>query len=886
MALMLLLALFACRNDKDLTDSGCVASTWFADADGDGFGDEGASTEACEAPSGTVELGGDCNDADPLQYPGATEEDCTDPIDWNCDGSVGYADADGDGWPACEDCDDSVSAISPDALEVCDGADNDCDGDVDEEDAADAPTWYADADLDGYGDPDSSTASCDQPPGHSEDGSDCDDEEGTTNPGADEVCDGVDNNCDGTVDEESAVDAPTWYADADGDGYGDAEHPTIACDQPSDTVADDSDCDDADDGVYPGTSETTGDEVDSDCDGQEICYADADDDGYSSGTVVSSDEDCQDSGEATTESADVDCDDTDSAINPDATEVCNGSDDDCDGNTDDLGPSVLYGGSTSTGTEQHYQYSSVVGGSGELEANWAAEPGADTYELAVGTSSGATDVLTWTDVGGVSSTTLTGLSLDGAWEGAEYFLSIRSVSGTTSCASVASSNAVQVAEAQTWTGDVADLRDPDDYGGYTEDWPETGVDAIYGEHFFEEVDIGSSTTVMVQGWGAEDGVTAGIASTDAAVTDPTDGWLALYANDITVAGVITASGRGYGGGGGGGAGVRGGVQGLGGDGGLGGAGGPAATGYAGGGGGGSPGGAGGVGATTGGAGNLYGGGSGGTGCGGSNGRPGGDGSIGSVGGTGGTASSGSPGVAGVGELLAGGGTGVSGCDNWSGGGGGGYGAGGGGGSQWAGSTQEASGGGAGGSGGSGGSTTVNGADGAGPYAGTGGVGGGSTGVTGTDGGYLAASTNGDTSTDRSLELGSGGGGGSGGYQETGGGGGSAGGGAIALYAYDTLTLDSTGYVLANGAGGGGGARDNGGSSTSATGGVGAGGGLLLEAQTLTINASCPNLSVTGGDGQTSNGGTIKLFYDSLSGTAPTTCAGRVYDAGTSSWSAP
>ena len=102
-----------------------------------------------------------------------------------------------------------------------------------------------------------------------------------------------------------------------------------------------------------------------------------------------------------------------------------------------------------------------------------------------------------------------------------------------------------------------------------------------------------------------------------------------------------------------------------------------------------------------------------------------------------------------------------------------------------------------------------------------------------------------------------------------------------------MTIESTAYLLANGAGGGGGARDNGGSSTSAVGGVGAGGGILLEAQSLTVSATFPYISALGGDGQTSNGGTIKLFYDTFSGTRPSSsAAGRVYDAGSGSWSAP
>ena len=891
-----------------------LESEWFSDADDDGFGDAGTGTWACEAEPGQVADSTDCDDADPAVFPGA-EEVCNE-VDDNCDGLVDegvtttfYVDLDGDDFggfggttEACAepegyasvpgDCDDADVLVHPDAIEVCDLIDNDCDGDTDESDAADAATWYADLDGDGYGDLGSPTLACSQPSDHVVDTSDCDDTDGTVNPSTTELCDSVDNDCDGTIDEDDASDALTWYSDSDGDGYGDAASSTLACDAPSGHVSDDADCDDGDGAVNPAATELC-DSVDNDCDGTidesdaadaDTWYADSDADGYgdATSTTLSCDE------PTGYVDDDTDCDDASADVNPGADEICSGIDEDCDGVTDDLGPTELFAGSLTAGESKTFQYSPVTTGGGYLYANWTRDVRADSFEVAIGSTPGDDDIETWTDVGAVSSTTLTGLTLDGAWDGAEYYLSIRPTNGTTACATSATASMVQVAEAAVWTGDVADLRTPDALGGYTADWPETGVDAVYGEHWFEEVDLGSSTTVYVQGWGAEDAVSAGISATDLAVTDPLDGWVAFYANDITIEGALTATGRGYGGGGGGGAGVRGGYQGDGGSLGLGGDGGPASTSYAGAGGGGSPGGAGGVGATTGGAGNMYGGGGGSTGCSGSHGRAGGDGSVGTVGGTGGTASSGSPGTAGVGEFSVGGGRGVSGCDNWSGGGGGAYGAGGGGGSQWAGSTSEASGGGAGGAGGSGGGRTVNGATAAGPYGGAGGTNSGvSTGSAGTDGGYLAGASNGDASTDRSWALGSGGGGGSGGYQETGGGGGGAGGGAILLYAVDTLTLESTAYLLANGAGGGGGARDNGGNSTSAVGGVGAGGTLILEAQELEINVAAPYISAVGGDGATSNGGTIKLFYDSLSGTTPGSgAAGRVYDAGAGSWVAP
>ena len=72
---------------------------------------------------------------------------------------------------------------------------------------------------------------------------DCDDENAEVHPGATEVCNGLDDDCDGDVDG-GAIAAPTWYADADADGFGDPTVSVVACDAPIDYVADDSDCDD------------------------------------------------------------------------------------------------------------------------------------------------------------------------------------------------------------------------------------------------------------------------------------------------------------------------------------------------------------------------------------------------------------------------------------------------------------------------------------------------------------------------------------------------------------------------------------------------------------------------------------------------------------------
>ena len=313
------------------TDAGDL-STFYADTDGDGYGDSASVVTACDAPEGYSAVAGDCDDADPAWHPDAAEDDCNDPNDYNCDGSVGWADADGDGWAACEDCDDSAVTSFPGATETCDGRDQDCDGTTDE-DAVDAGDWYADTDSDGYGDVTSATSACDAPAGYVADDTDCDDTDGDTNPGAPEVCDGEDDDCDGAIDEGTEG---TWYADTDGDGYGDASSATDACDAPAGYVADATDCDDGDAESNPGAAEVC-DAADNDCDGSvdegvgSSWYADSDGDGYGDAASVVTACDAP----AGYVADDTDCDDGDADTRPGAVEVCDAIDNDCDGSIDE-----------------------------------------------------------------------------------------------------------------------------------------------------------------------------------------------------------------------------------------------------------------------------------------------------------------------------------------------------------------------------------------------------------------------------------------------------------------------------------------------------------------------------------------------------------------------
>jgi hypothetical protein len=338
-----------------------LASTWYPDLDDDGFGDADAGVETCAPEDGWVQVGRDCDDQEPAAFPGAVE--ICDGVDNDCDGDIDedtgetfYADVDGDGYGdgaaplvACSlpsgyaadagDCDDGDFDVFPGAPEYCNGVDDDCDGTTDEDNARDASTWHLDADGDGYGLLGATTVACDAPSGYTAPTADfdCDDSAATTHPGADEYCDGHDDDCDGSIDEDDAVDAATWYEDADRDGYGSAWTTLTQCNQPTGYVSDDTDCDDLDNDVNPGEAEVCND-VDDDCNGSADdglttydWYEDTDGDGF--GDALSTQHDCDaPSGYV---SDDTDCDDSDGDINPDADEVCDTVDNDCDGDIDD-----------------------------------------------------------------------------------------------------------------------------------------------------------------------------------------------------------------------------------------------------------------------------------------------------------------------------------------------------------------------------------------------------------------------------------------------------------------------------------------------------------------------------------------------------------------------
>ncbi|MDP2308696.1 MAG: MopE-related protein, partial [Pseudomonadota bacterium] len=353
--------------DPSATDE----TTFYLDADGDSYGSDTTGLY-CDLPYGYVVDTTDCDDTAVAISPAATEvcdaantdEDCNSLAD-NADPSATgettfYVDSDEDGYGSdttglyCDlpegyvadttDCDDSAAAVNPAATELCDAADTDedCDGLADNADpsasAATKTAYYTDFDGDAYGS--TSTASyCDLPANYAVVNTDCNDSVAAINPGATELCDAAntDEDCDGLTDnaDPSADEATkgSYYVDSDGDGYGS----TVAapyCDQPAGYSADDTDCDDTVSTTHPAATDTTGDGIDSDCDGAETCYTDADDDGFrpnATSTVASANASCDERGEALATTPTGDCDDAASAINPSATEIAGDAiDQDCD----------------------------------------------------------------------------------------------------------------------------------------------------------------------------------------------------------------------------------------------------------------------------------------------------------------------------------------------------------------------------------------------------------------------------------------------------------------------------------------------------------------------------------------------------------------------------
>ncbi len=196
----------------------------FADADGDGYGDATQGEETCGTPAGRATTDTDCDDTNELSYPNATE--------------------------------------------ICDLLDNNCDGVADENIAT--TQYFLDSDGDGFGTADSVVEECMVPEGYALTGDDCDDDDANNFPGNVEICDTFDNNCDGEIDDRDPLIDPasqsTWYADQDGDTYGNPDMSTLACEPRNGAVDNPDDCNDNAAVINPAAIEICNSEDDN-CDG-------------------------------------------------------------------------------------------------------------------------------------------------------------------------------------------------------------------------------------------------------------------------------------------------------------------------------------------------------------------------------------------------------------------------------------------------------------------------------------------------------------------------------------------------------------------------------------------------------------------------------------------
>ena len=313
---------------------------WYQDSDMDTYGNPSVTQMACIQPMGYVANNTDCNDNNASINPAAME--ICDGVDNNCNMMIDdgltfvtyYTDADNDGYGTgagqslcanpgagfatqAGDCNDADDQINPGASEVCDGVDNNCNMMID--DGLIFVTYYTDADNDGYGTGAGQSLCANPGAGFATQAGDCNDNNHLINPGAQEICDGIDNNCNMMTDEGVQT---TYYRDMDGDGFGDPSVTQMACSQPMGYVTNNTDCDDNDALEKPG----------------QVWYKDADGDDYSDGMTLTQ---ClrPTNYYVAAELIAVmgDCDDTDPAINPGATEIVNGIDDNCNGATDENG---------------------------------------------------------------------------------------------------------------------------------------------------------------------------------------------------------------------------------------------------------------------------------------------------------------------------------------------------------------------------------------------------------------------------------------------------------------------------------------------------------------------------------------------------------------------
>ena len=227
-------------------------------------------------------------------------------------------------------------------VEVCDGEDNDCDGVTDEDGALGCKVFYPDQDNDGAGIGQGDCRCSNPGPGYSTNGGDCDDTKNSIGPTAKEICNDLDDNCNGSTDEPGASGCSVYYLDKDADGFGDPDDAACLCksSKTQDYVDTAGDCNDQSDKIKPGVPELC-DDQDNNCDGKTdeenaqgctLHYLDIDKDGFGpteTGVCI-----CKPDAIYPVDKP-GDCDDSNPKLNPSVNEACNNLDDDCNGTTDD-----------------------------------------------------------------------------------------------------------------------------------------------------------------------------------------------------------------------------------------------------------------------------------------------------------------------------------------------------------------------------------------------------------------------------------------------------------------------------------------------------------------------------------------------------------------------
>ncbi len=287
-----------CNGQTDENATNCIV--YYRDSDDDGFGLAGDSQCLCQAYEDYSAIAkGDCNDSDINVYPGVAER--------------------------------------------CNGKDDNCDGATDEMGALNCVEYFFDGDDDSWGLSSDKRCLCAASGDYTATrGGDCNDGDAGVSGGSTETCNGVDDDCDGSTDEENASGCSEWYKDVDGDTFGDKnDHKCLCASTAVYKVDVGGDCADGNGAINPAALESC-DDVDDDCDGQTdeegasgcaSYYYDNDGDHYGVGAPKCL---CDGFGKYTA-MVTGDCNDADGSANPGMTEVCNSKDDDCDSSTDEPG---------------------------------------------------------------------------------------------------------------------------------------------------------------------------------------------------------------------------------------------------------------------------------------------------------------------------------------------------------------------------------------------------------------------------------------------------------------------------------------------------------------------------------------------------------------------